>query len=124
MGKRLAGMLAFDIFGSLFMGISIVCFAVQANFAPGGVNGLAVLSNYLFSVPIGLATVLINIPIILLTFRKLGKEFFFISVKTMLISSLFIDYVLCYFPVYTGNRLAASILSGITSGIGYSLINN
>ena len=35
MGKRLAGMLAFDIFGSLFMGISIVCFAVQANFAPG-----------------------------------------------------------------------------------------
>ena len=66
MGKRLAGMLAFDIFGSLFMGISIVCFAVQANFAPGGVNGLAVLSNYLFSVPIGLATVLINIPIILL----------------------------------------------------------
>ena len=83
MGKRLAGMLAFDIFGSLFMGISIVCFAVQANFAPGGVNGLAVLSNYLFSVPIGLATVLINIPIILLTFRKLGKEFFFISVKTL-----------------------------------------
>ena len=124
MGKRLAGMLAFDIFGSLFMGISIVCFAVQANFAPGGVNGLAVLSNYLFSVPIGLATVLIYIPIILLTFRKLGKEFFFISVKTMLISSLFIDYVLCYFPVYTGNRLAASILSGITSGIGYSLIFN
>ena len=124
MGKRIAGMLAFDIFGSLFMGASIVCFAVQADFAPGGVNGLAVLVNYLFSIPIGLAVVLINIPIILLTFRKLGKEFFIISVKTMLISSLFIDYVLCYFPVYTGSRLAASILSGITSGIGYSLIFN
>lgn len=124
MGKRIAGMLAFDIFGSLFMGASIVCFAVQADFAPGGVNGLAVLVNYMFSIPIGLAVVLINIPIILLTFRKLGKEFFIISVKTMLISSLFIDYVLCYFPVYTGSRLAASILSGITSGIGYSLIFN
>lgn len=124
MGKRIAGMLAFDVCGSLFMGASIVCFAVQADFAPGGVNGLAVLSNYLFSVPIGMATVLINIPIILLTFRKLGKEFFIISVKTMLISSLFIDYVLCYFPVYTGSRLAASVLSGITSGIGYSLIFN
>ena len=124
MGKRIAGMLAFDIFGSLFMGASIVCFAVQADFAPGGVNGLALLVNYLFSIPIGLAVVLSNIPIILLTFRKLGKEFFIISVKTMLISSLFIDYVLCYFPVYTGSRLAASILSGITSGIGYSLIFN
>lgn len=124
MGKRIAGMLAFDIFGSLFMGASIVCFAVQADFAPGGVNGLAVLFNYVSGIPIGMAVVLINIPIILLTFRKLGKEFFIISVKTMLISSLFIDYVLCYFPVYTGSRLAASILSGITSGIGYSLIFN
>ena len=124
MGKRIAGMLAFDIFGSLFMGASIVCFGVQADFAPGGVNGLAVLFNYVSGIPIGMAVVLINIPIILLTFRKLGKEFFIISVKTMLISSLFIDYVLCYFPVYTGSRLAASILSGITSGIGYSLIFN
>lgn len=124
MGKRIAGMLAFDICGSLFMGASIVCFAVQADFAPGGVNGLAVLFNYVSGIPIGMAVVLINIPIILLTFRKLGKEFFIISVKTMLISSLFIDYVLCYFPVYTGSRLAASILSGITSGIGYSLIFN
>ena len=124
MGKRIAGMLAFDIFGSLFMGASIVCFAVQADFAPGGVNGLAVLFNYVSGIPIGMAVVLINIPIILLTFRKLGKEFFIISVKTMLISSLFIDYVLCYFPVYTGSRLAASVLSGITSGIGYSLIFN
>ena len=89
MGKRLAGMLAFDIFGSLFMGISIVCFAVQANFAPGGVNGLAVLSNYLFSVPIGLATVLINIPIILLTFRKLGKEFFIFPLRGNMQESIF-----------------------------------
>ena len=94
MRRRIAEMLAFDIFGSLFLGASIVCFAVQANFAPGGVNGLAVMSNYLFSVPIGLATVMINIPIILLTFRKLGKDFFIISVKTMLINSLLIDYVL------------------------------
>ena len=73
-------MLVYDILGSLFLGCSIVCFAVQANFAPGGVNGLAVIANYLFQVPIGLAAVIINIPIILLTFRKLGKAFFLISV--------------------------------------------
>ncbi len=54
-------MLIYDILGSLFLGCSIVCFAVQANFAPGGVNGLAVMANYLFHVPIGLATVIINI---------------------------------------------------------------
>lgn len=124
MKKRAAVMLIYDVLGSLFLGSSIVCFAVQANFAPGGVNGLAVMANYLFRVPIGLATVLINVPIILLTWRKLGKEFFLISVKSMLISSFFIDYIICRFPVFAGSRLLASILAGVFAGIGYSLFFN
>ena len=124
MKKQLVTMLVYDIFGSLFLGCSIVCFAVHANFAPGGVNGLAAMANYLFKVPIGFAAIIINIPIILLTFRKLGKGFFLISVKSMLISSFFIDYIICYFPVYSANRLIASILAGIAAGIGYSLFFN
>lgn len=116
--------LVFDTAGSLFLGVSIVCFAVQASFAPGGINGLAVMANYLSGIPIGFATVLINLPIILLTFRKLGKNFFLVSVKSMLISSFFIDYVVHYFPVYIGSRFLASVLAGITAGIGYSLFFN
>ena len=124
MKKQLGNMLMYDIFGSLFLGCSIVCFAVHANFAPGGVNGLAVMANYLFKVPIGLATIIINIPIIFLTFKKLGRKFFLISVKSMLISSFFIDYIICYFPIYSENRLLASVFAGITAGIGYSLFFN
>nr|MBQ4453429.1 YitT family protein [Clostridia bacterium] len=124
MKSKIAKMLAYDIVGAVFLGISIVCFTVEADFAPGGVNGLAVISNYLFGIPIGLATILINIPIVLFTYRKLGKEFFIISIKSMLICSFMIDYVICYFPVYYGSRLIASILAGITSGIGYSLLFN
>ena len=116
--------LAFDTAGSLFLGVSIVCFAAEANFAPGGINGLAVMANYLSGIPIGFAAVLINLPIILLTFRRLGKGFFLVSVKSMLISSFFIDYVVHYFPVYTGSRLLASVFAGITAGIGYSLFFN
>ena len=124
MKGKIAKMLAYDIIGAVFLGISIVCFTVEADFAPGGVNGLAVISNYLFGLPIGLATILINIPIVLFTYRKLGKEFFIISIKSMLICSFMIDYVVCYFPIYYGSRLMASILAGITSGIGYSLLFN
>ncbi len=124
MPKGIFKMVCFDLFGSLFLGISIVCFAVQGNFAPGGINGLAVMANYLFQTPIGLATVIINIPIILFTFQKLGKRFFLISVKSMLVSSFFVDYVVSRFPVYTGGRLGASILAGVTAGIGYSLFFN
>ena len=65
-----------------------------------------------------------SLPIVLFTYRKLGKEFFIISIKSMLICSFMIAYVICCFPIYYGSRLAASILAGITSGIGYSLLFN
>lgn len=117
-------MIIYDIIGSIFLAISVDVFAVNANFAPGGITGLGVISNYLFNIPIGLAIICINIPIILVTFKKLGKEFFFISIKSMIISSFFIDYVVCHVPAFTGSRLIAAILSGICAGIGYSIFFN
>lgn len=122
--KKIILMMIYDVIGSVFIGVSIVCFAIAADFAPGGVNGIAVMANYLANIPIGFATILINIPIILFTFRSLGKAFFLYSVKTMVISSFLIDYVLCRLPLYHGSRLLAAILAGITAGIGYSLIFN
>ena len=115
-------MLAVDCLGSLFIGISVVVFAVGADFAPGGINGLAVILNHLFHLPMGAAVICLNIPIILTTFRLLGKEFFLSSVKTMVISSLFIDYVVCYLAPFAGNRLASSVMAGLFAGAGYALI--
>ncbi len=124
MKKNYWKMLAYDIIGSLFLGCGIVSFAMQANFAPGGVSGLAVLGNYLFHLPVGWLTVLINIPIIVFTFRELGRDFFLISIKAVLISSLITDYVCRYIPPYTGSRLTAAIFAGILAGVGYSLFFN
>ena len=122
--KRLAEIAACDLGGSVLLGISVVVFAVHANYAPGGITGLAVIAKYLFQDQICLATILINIPVILATFRRLGYQFFLASARTMLISAFLMDYVICYLPAYEGGRLAASVLSGICSGIGYSLIFN
>lgn len=122
--KRIAQILAYDIAASWLLGVSIVIFAVQANFAPGGVSGVAVILNYLFDAPIGLATVIINIPIILCTFRKLGPAFFLHSVKTVLINAFFADYVVVHLPMYTGSRMLAAILSGVFAGVAYSLVFN
>ena len=122
--KRIAQILLYDLAASMLLGVSIVIFAVSANFAPGGVSGVAVIFNYLFGAPIGLATVLINIPIVLLTFRRLGPAFFLHSVKTVLLNALFADYVVVHLPPYTGSRLIAAILSGVFAGMAYSLVFN
>lgn len=122
--KGIARILAYDIAASFLLGVSIVIFAVQANFAPGGVSGIAVILNYLFGAPIGLATVIINIPIILCTYKKLGLAFFLYSVKTVLINAFFADYVVVHLPMYEGSRMLAAILSGVFAGVAYSLVFN
>lgn len=122
--RRAAQVIAYDLIASFLLGVSIVVFAVQANFAPGGVSGIAVILNYLFKTPIGFATVMINIPIVLLTFRHLGPAFFLHSVKTTLINSFFIDYIVVHLPAYAGSRLLAAILSGVFAGAAYSIVFN
>ena len=77
-----------DFVGSLLIGISVVVFAVGANFTPGGITGFAILVNYLSGLPVGATIICMNIPIILVSYRLLGREFFLLSVKTMVISSL------------------------------------
>ena len=122
--KKAIQIAVYDIAASWLLGVSIVIFAVRANFAPGGVSGLAVILNYLTGARIGLMTIVINIPIILLTFRRLGPAFFLHSVKTMLINAFFIDYVVVYLPPFTGSRLIAAILSGLLAGMAYSIVFN
>lgn len=122
--KKAIQIAVYDIVASWLLGVSIVIFAVRANFAPGGVSGLAVILNYLTGVRIGLMTIVINIPIILLTFRRLGPAFFLHSVKTMLINAFFIDYVVVYLPPFTGSRMIAAILSGLLAGMAYSIVFN
>jgi len=122
--KRIAIILLYDLIASFLLGVSIVVYAVEANFAPGGVSGLAVIFNYLFEWPIGLVTVLINIPIVLATFKRLGPAFFICSVKSVLINALFIDYIIVLLPAYQGSRMIAAILSGVFAGVAYSMLFN
>ena len=101
--------LIYDIIGSIFYGISIYTFAKIGNFAPGGMSGLALIMNYLWHLPIGLTTLVLNLPLILLSYKIVGKEFLLKSFKTICISTFFLDVIFPHFPVYTGSRLMAAL---------------
>lgn len=120
--KTLGTDLIYDILGGALYSLGIYTFAVNAHFAPVGTNGLAVILNYLFSFPIGITGLLLNIPIILLTFRILGKTFFFKSLKSMVIQTIILDGVFPHFPMYTGNPFIACICTGVFCGAGLALI--
>ena len=111
-----------EILGSFIVAIGIYNFAVQATFPMTGFSGISIILYRLFNIPIGLSTVFLNIPLAILCFKLLGKNFFISSIRCMLLSSFFIDYVVIYLPVYTVDRLLAALCTGIFAGIGYALI--
>ncbi|WP_276798518.1 YitT family protein, partial [Fusobacterium gonidiaformans] len=52
----------------------------------------------------------------------LGKDFFIRSIRTIIITSLIMDFVAPLFPVYEGDMMLAAICTGVLSGLGYALI--
>ena len=111
-----------EIVGSILTGVAIYNFAVPARFPMTGFSGLALILYRLFGTPIGVMTIVLNIPVALICYRLLGRQFFFRSLRCMVLSSLFIDYAAPLLPLYAGDRLLASICTGVLGGLGYAMI--
>lgn len=120
--KGLCYDLAVDFAGGILIALGTYNFAAAANFPMVGLNGIALIFYHLFGTPIGLVAMLLNIPIALGSFRILGRDFFIRSIRTIIITSVIMDYVAPLFPVYEGDRILAAVCTGVLSGLGFALI--
>lgn len=93
---------------------------VPAKLMNGGVVGIALLLNRLLALPIGLQTILYNIPIFWLGYRYLGRRFVALSVLGVLSFSLMMDNVT--FPVITREPMLIAIFGGLLTGLADGLI--
>ncbi len=108
--------------GASLYAASVAVFTSKNNIAPGGLTGVAIMLNYLFSLPIGAMIFVMNIPLFLWAFFESGKGFL---VKTMIgtaLVSVFIDIFQVILPFYSGNIMLAAIFGGALSGLGIGLI--
>ena len=121
-GKELAIDIVVDIVGNMLIAIGVYNFAANSGFPVAGISGIALIFYHLFGLPIGVMTVVLNIPIILLCYKLLGKEFLLRSLKTMIIAWPLMDIVAPMLPVYSGDRMLSAICVGVFSGLGYAMI--
>ena len=110
--------LFYDILGSILYAAGIYTFARYADFAPGGISGLALIINHVSGFPIGIATLVFNIPLILISLKFLGKGFLLRTFRSMLIITFFIDVVFPRLPAYSGSPIMAAIYYGVFAGAG------
>lgn len=127
--KTLAADTAYDIAGSLVYAVGTLCFIAPNNIAPGGASGVAIMLHYLFGLPIGMTTFVINVPLILLALRYLGRVFTMKTLRTIAINTVVIDFVVAPFLertnlvlLETGERLLGALFGGVCLGLGLAVI--
>ncbi len=112
----------FYIVGCGIYSAAIVLFAEPNEISPGGLTGIGLLLNHFFSLPTGVMTFVLNIPLIILGFVKFGARFIVGTAVATGIMSISLDaaaYILT--PYYTDGILAA-VFGGIMMGTGLSLV--
>lgn len=119
--RQTAADLIYDIAGSVLYAVGLYTFAGNAGFAPGGISGLALILNHIWGLPVGTMTLLFNIPLVAVSYKTVGRRLLVKSAKTMIISSLMLDVIFPFTPMYEGNRMVAAVYSGIFLGAGMAL---
>jgi uncharacterized membrane-anchored protein YitT (DUF2179 family) len=111
--------------GSAILAFTIVLFLVPANLAPGGVSGAAIIINYLFNWPLGLVMLALNLPMLALGFRYLGRfQFLIQTAYVVLLYNIGVD-IISQLPLkihLTDDTFLNALYGGIFGGIGTGLI--
>ena len=108
--------LLLEIAGCFISALGTYSFAVAARVPVTGVAGIGAILYHLFGLPIGVTNLILNIPIILICYQALGRDFFLRSLRCMLLFAFFTDFVLPFLPVYEGDRMLATICGGVIGG--------
>jgi len=111
--------------GTLLMVVSLTVFLAPSKIAPGGVSGTAVILNSVFGWPIGWVMLVLNLPLLALGFRYLGRyQFLFRTAYVAALYSLGAQVFTAWIPVpaITDNALLNALYGGVVGGIGSGLI--
>lgn len=115
--------LIYDFAGAFLQALGVWCFIEPCRIAPGGVSGMALLVNYLTAVPVGIMTLVLNIPLLISSYLCLNRKMTWKTIQTVLIMSLVLDgLVTPLFPQYVGDKLLSSVFGGILAGVGMAMI--
>ncbi len=116
------------LFGIL-MAISYVLFVVENNFAPAGINGIAVMIQYKFNFSIAYMSLIINIPLCIFAYFLINKQFAIKSlIFTVFYSTVFL--LLQNFKILDNFKYDAQgvdtiypvIIAGLVSGFSSSML--
>jgi len=137
MGRRVRGLaVRFDLqyimqnyllltAGALVLAVNVNLFLAPSKIAPGGVSGSAIIINEFTGWPIGLMMLILNVPLLAVGFRYLGRFHFLVrTLYVVLLYSLGVDLLAGLLPAegITDDLMLNALYGGVVGGIGTGLV--
>lgn len=112
--------------GTSFYALGLVAVNIPNNLAEGGVTGITLILRYWFNLDPAISTILINIPLILIGYRVLGKKAIFWTIWGTVSLSIAL-FIWQRIPIISQLNLEhdlfiAGILAGIIGGFGVGIV--
>ena len=112
------------LLGSLAMAFGVVAFLSPNHVATGGTAGLAIVLSNVLPLSVGLLMLLINIPLLIVSLKYLGKKF---AIKTIICIAFIVLFVELFtkilrLPSFSNDIMLATLYGGLSVGLGLGLI--
>jgi uncharacterized membrane-anchored protein YitT (DUF2179 family) len=107
---------ALIILGIFSASLGLKGFLLSSHFIDGGVTGISMLLADITHVPIAVLIFVINIPFLIVGYRRMG--FTFAVKSTVAIAGLSLCLALIHFPDVTSDKLLTAVFGGFFIGVG------
>lgn len=110
----------------IILGAALAAFALDTLLLPntildGGINGISIIISKLTGLSLSLLVLILNIPVLLLGYKKIGKEFLIKSIYAMIIFAILLKVFDIINPI-TDEMLLATVFGGALLGIGVGIV--
>ena len=115
-------------FGLLLYTLGWIVFLIPNNMVGGGVTGISAILLYAFNIPVSVSFFAINLVLLLIALKVLGKAFGMKTVYAIIIASVFYEIVPPLIPqvfideiAISNGKLLCAIFGGVCAGLGIGI---
>lgn len=110
----------FAILGGCLVGIGEAWILIPLKLTTGGFNGIGMLAYYIWGFPVGLVSIVLNLPLFFVSLKMLGIKYSIRTLVAMGITSLTLDVAANWSPL-TDDMLLAAIFGSAIIGLGIAI---
>lgn len=110
----------FILLGVLSATIALKGFMIPNRFLDGGIIGLSILFHELYHIEIGLLLIVLNLPFIIIGFRRIGRTFTIQTIVAVVLLVVCIQFI--NIQAFTDDKILIAIFGGFFIGLGVGLV--